>query len=185
MRDGGWYTVGRWSGKSRGSFSDARFEQAAGSGGAAVEQRAVHASGSRSVQVAGGFHDVPGGGGAVLRGFPRETKGAIARALFDPEARMKLSCCGVVADGGLGLGDEGGESSSVVHGNVGEHLAVELDTGGLEAVDELRVADAVDLGGGVDAHDPEGTVLPLLLLAAAVGELESTLDGFLRCLVEL
>src|ERR1700761_8371632 len=92
-------------------------------------------------------------------------------------------CCGV--ESCLGLADEGGEAGGVVHCDVGENLAVEVDIRLLEAVDELRVADAVDLGGGIDTHDPERAVLTLLLLAAAVGELESALDGFLRCLVEL
>src|SRR6185312_5820122 len=61
----------------------------------------------------------------------------------------------------------------------------EFDSGGLEAVDELRVADAVELGGGVDAHDPERAILALFLLAARVGELHAALDGFLGGLVEL
>ena len=70
-------------------------------------------------------------------------------------------------------------------GNVGQDFAIELIAGLLEAADELRVACAVQLGGGGDAHDPERAKLTLLLAAAGVGELESALDGFLRCLVEL
>src|ERR1700733_12431104 len=96
-----------------------------------------------------------------------------------------LSSGGVVGQGFLGVSDERSEGCGVVHREIGQDLAVQLHSRGLEAVNELRVADAVHLGGGVDAHDPQRAVLPLLLLAAAVGELQSALDGFLRRLVEL
>ena len=52
-------------------------------------------------------------------------------------------------------------------------------------MDELRVSDAVGLGCGIDAHDPERAELALLLFASAVSELHAALDGFLGCLVEL
>src|SRR5271170_1136735 len=105
-------------------------------------------------------------------------------ALLCFEIRLNLGCSGV-AEGGLSLLHECGEAGSVIYSDVRQHLAVELDSGGLKTVDELRVADVVDLGRGVDAHDPERAVLALLLLASAVGELQSALDSFLRCLVEL
>ena len=87
--------------------------------------------------------------------------------------------------GCLGLDGEGGEAGGVVGGDVGEDLAIEAVAGQLEAVDEGRVAHAVQLAGGVDADDPEGAELALLLLAAGVGEHESALDGLLGCLIEL
>src|SRR5580700_7193738 len=101
-----------------------------------------------------------------------------------------LVCCNSVnlggcAQSGLRLPDQRGESGCVVHGEIGEHLAIQLDAGLLQAVDQLRVRDAVDLRGGVDAHNPDGAVLPLLALAAAVGKLQPALDSFLRCLVQL
>src|SRR5271170_5945224 len=105
-------------------------------------------------------------------------------ALLCFEIRLNLGCSGV-AEGGLSLLHECGEAGSVIYSDVRQHLAVELDSGGLKTVDELRVADVVDLGRGIDAHDPERAVLALLLFASAVGELQSALDGFLRCLVEL
>ena len=38
---------------------------------------------------------------------------------------------------------------------LGQDLAVQLDTRELEAMDKLRVADPVKLGGGTDADDPK------------------------------
>src|SRR6185437_13142035 len=89
-----------------------------------------------------------------------------------------LQCC-------LGLLGESGKAGGVVGGDVGKDLAVQTVAGQLEAVDEGRVAHAVDAAGRVDTDDPESAVLPLLLLAAGVREHESALDGLLRCLIEL
>ena len=41
------------------------------------------------------------------------------------------------AEGGLGLGDDVGEGLLVADGEVGEDLAIEVDTGDFEAVHEL------------------------------------------------
>src|SRR4051794_29641155 len=51
--------------------------------------------------------------------------------------------------------DEAGEGGGVADGEVGEHLAVDLDVGQLQPVDQPRVAHAVLPGSGVDALDPE------------------------------
>src|SRR6185437_2933580 len=129
--------------------------------------------------------------------FPRPSFATGVRVKIEPQkqkaAKLAALCLNLVRKlrgGGLcqrclGLLDEGGEACRVVHGNVGQDFAVELDSGCLEAVDELRVADAVDFSGGIDAHDPERAVLALLLLASAVSELHAALDGFLGGLVEL
>src|SRR5882757_5991792 len=85
----------------------------------------------------------------------------------------------------LGLDSEGSEARGVVGGDVCEDLAIQLIAGELEAVDEGGVAHAVVAAGCVDADDPEGAVLALLLFAAGVGELERALDGLLSSLVEL
>src|ERR1700722_18623725 len=93
--------------------------------------------------------------------------------------RDRLCCgCGALCsvlvggglEGGLGLDSESSEASGVVGGDIGEDLAIERIAGELEAVDEGRVAHAVDAAGCVDTFDPEGAVLALLLLAAGVGE---------------
>src|SRR5204863_8604412 len=72
------------------------------------------------------------------------------------------------------------ERRQVVHGEVGEHLAVHLDAGLLETVDQAAVAQPELARAGVDAHDPERAEIALLLLAADVGVLERLGDGLLR-----
>src|SRR5580658_8801670 len=100
------------------------------------------------------------------------------------DGRLRGSLLGL-RERGLSLLGKGCEAGGVVGGDVGEDLAVEANTSLLEAVDEGRVAQAIQLGRGADAHDPQRAELPLLLLAADVGELETALDGFLSCLIEL
>src|SRR3974390_949062 len=85
----------------------------------------------------------------------------------------------------LGLLGQALKSGGIVDGEIGEDLAVELDAGFLQAVDEAVVADAVQLGGGADADDPQGTVLALALFASGVSKLEAALDRFFRRTIEL
>ncbi|HVW87100.1 MAG TPA: hypothetical protein VHB50_20580 [Bryobacteraceae bacterium] len=66
----------------------------------------------------------------------------------------------------------------------GKHLAVELDPGNFQSMHELAVRKACLTRGCADAYNPEGAILPLLLLAAGIGELESALDSFLRGAVQ-
>src|ERR1700738_1101755 len=113
------------------------------------------------------------------------------------ENGLKLSFrpSGLRADsgsGGCGAGESGfrllhqlGKAGCIMHGDVGQDLAIQLDAGLLEPVDELGVTGAIQLAGGVDAHDPQGAELALLLFAAGVSELEAAFDGFLGSLVEL
>src|SRR3954465_12878700 len=68
--------------------------------------------------------------------------------------------------GGLG---KSAERLSVADGDVGQHLAVELDLGQAQAVHELAVAHALLARGGVDALDPEAAEVALAVLAVAVG----------------
>src|ERR1700761_3093427 len=70
-------------------------------------------------------------------------------------------------------------------GEFGQDLSVEFDASQLEAVNELRIADAVELGGGADADNPKRAKLALLLLAADVCEFETALNSFLSCLIKL
>ena len=74
----------------------------------------------------------------------------------------------VLGQGGLGGLDEGGEGRGVVDGQVGQDLAVDLDTRGLEALDEAVVGQAVGAGAGVDALDPELAEVALALLAPSL-----------------
>ena len=68
--------------------------------------------------------------------------------------------------------DQCGEGRGVGDGQVGEHLAVDLDPGVVQAVDEAAVADAVEPAGRVDALDPELAELALAGTAVAEGVLE-------------
>src|SRR4051794_1528528 len=68
--------------------------------------------------------------------------------------------------GALGKTSEG---LGVADGDVGKHLAVELDLGELQAVHELAVRQPLLAGGCVDALDPEAAELALAVLAVTVG----------------
>src|SRR4051794_9445055 len=69
----------------------------------------------------------------------------------------------------LRLLHERGERAGVVDREIGEHLAVELDPGGLQAVHEPRVGDPVGSDARVDARDPEPAELCLAVAPVAVG----------------
>ena len=72
----------------------------------------------------------------------------------------------------VGDGLEGG----FVGGHGGQDLAVQLDAGLAQAVDELAVGEAFQTGGGVDALDPQGAEIALLGAAVAVGVLPGAVD---------
>jgi hypothetical protein len=65
--------------------------------------------------------------------------------------------------------DQHRERRGVGHRELGERLAVDLDAGGLEALDEAVVGHAVEPAGGVDPLDPQLPEVALALLAVAVG----------------
>src|SRR5688500_12680140 len=56
----------------------------------------------------------------------------------------------------------------IVDGDVGEHLAVHLDAGLAEAVDQLRVRHALLARGRVDPRDPEAAEVALAVAPVAV-----------------
>src|SRR3954465_4209550 len=67
--------------------------------------------------------------------------------------------------GALGKSAEG---LGIAHGDVGQHLAVQLDTRQLQAVDERRVRHPLGARGGVDAGDPEPAEVTLAVATVAV-----------------
>src|SRR5258706_8462978 len=78
------------------------------------------------------------------------------------------------------LFDNAVEGLGVADGQFAEHLAVERDAGGDGGGDEAVVGDAALAEGGVEAADPEGAEVALLLAAVAVGVfagLEGELEG--------
>src|SRR5690349_22395450 len=84
----------------------------------------------------------------------------------DALRRSVLACLGR-----RGLASALGKSAEglrVAHGDVGQHLAVQLDARQLQAVDERRVRHALGTRGGVDAGDPEAAEVTLAVAAIAV-----------------
>ena len=68
----------------------------------------------------------------------------------------------------------------VVHGEIGENLAVETDVLLRELAHELREGDAVLTGSGVDSLNPESAEATLLGLAVTVSVGETFLVSVLR-----
>src|SRR5690606_7727180 len=80
--------------------------------------------------------------------------------------------------------DEASERRRVVHRQIGENLAVDLDARRLEAAHELAVGGVVGSRGGVDPHDPEPTEVALARLAVPAGVVDRPPARFLRYLVD-
>src|SRR5918992_1975994 len=80
------------------------------------------------------------------------------------EWRFRLG--GRTLPGSLGKASKG---LGVVHGDVGQHLAVELDPRAAQAVHELAIGHALPPRGGVDANDPQLAEVALAIAAVAVG----------------
>src|SRR6188768_2300316 len=73
----------------------------------------------------------------------------------------------------------------MVQRQVGEALAVEAHTRGLEAADQLAVRQAVQPRGGVDADHPQPAEIALLAATAGVGVIERLVHGLLGRLIQL
>src|SRR4051812_1789899 len=76
----------------------------------------------------------------------------------------------------FGLGDDRLEGLALVHRDVGEDLAVQLDAGELEPVHEAAVGHPLGAHGGVDPLDPERPERALLHLSVAISVLAGLLD---------
>ena len=98
---------------------------------------------------------------------------------------------GLLRGGGLGLQrvldlfDQCVKGSLVANRQIAQYLAVELDVGGFEALDEAAVADAGVAASGVQTNDPETAEIALLLPASGIRVLPRVLNGFLRVAKEL
>ena len=79
----------------------------------------------------------------------------------------------------LYLVDDGLESFGMVHGEVGEHLAVNLDASLVEGTHELAVAHSFETGSSIDALNPEGAESALLVFAVAIGVGQTLLPSVL------
>jgi hypothetical protein len=67
---------------------------------------------------------------------------------------------------GLGGFHELGERLVVVHGQIGKHLAIDLDAGSLETRDHAAVGQAERTRGRIDARDPKPAKIVLAFLAS-------------------
>ena len=76
----------------------------------------------------------------------------------------------------LNLSDQRLERFGLIHGEIGENLAVQIDTGSLKLIDEYGVAHSFLADGGVDPHDPQAAVVALLQLAANILITETFLE---------
>src|SRR5262249_776877 len=73
--------------------------------------------------------------------------------------------------------DETLEGLRLVHGDIGELLAVDLDTGLLQPIDQPPIGEAVLARRRIDALDPQRAESALPHLAVAIGVLPGLLDG--------
>src|SRR5260221_9018886 len=105
-----------------------------------------------------------------------------ARVDVESASRPRVSCAKSIAAGLAALGQlhDASESGVVADGEVGQDLPIERDVGGLQALDELAIGQAVGAGRRVDTDDPQAAhlALPLLPVAGRVGErVEERLAG--------
>src|SRR5919204_1382731 len=94
--------------------------------------------------------------------------------------RRLLGGSGRRLSGGIGKSAEG---LGVADGDVGQHLAIQLDAGELQAVDERPVAQTVLPGRGVDPHDPQAAEVALAGAPVAIRVGVGLHDRFLGALV--
>jgi hypothetical protein len=81
--------------------------------------------------------------------------------------------------------DDGRKGFGVMHGEVGEDLAIDFDASGIEAFDEAGVGQVFGPGRSTDALDPETTELSFPLLAVTVFVFLRFADGVLGVAEEL
>src|SRR6202022_2924195 len=77
-------------------------------------------------------------------------------------------------------GDQFAEGFRVTNRQVREHLAIDVDTGQLEAMHELVVGHALAAGGCVDPGDPQLAHVALACPPIAIGVLERMEDRLVR-----
>jgi hypothetical protein len=87
--------------------------------------------------------------------------------------------------GGFGLFREQCKRGGVLHRNVRQYFAIEIHAGGLQAMNQLTVGDAVEARGSADALNPQAAILALFDAAIAECIAIGAIRGFLRGLVEL
>src|SRR5690606_31007422 len=102
-----------------------------------------------------------------------------ALGLGDRALKFVWCCVLEVLKSRLGLSDQCGECLRLMDRHVGKNLAVDLDTGLVQAVDEAAVGQAMLARRSVDALDPQSAEIALPILAIAIGVLQRLLDSLL------
>src|SRR5690606_1224200 len=107
----------------------------------------------------------------------RNENGGRARAL--PPLRLLLPVTATVESGEARFGFFGQSCKShlIADRDIRQHLAVDVDIGFLQTVDETAVRHAKLTRTGVDTHNPQATELTLALAAVTVRILASLDDG--------
>lgn len=85
----------------------------------------------------------------------------------------------------FGLFGELREPGGVLHCHVRQDFAVEGNSRGLQAMNQLAIGNAILPSGGADALNPQTAILPLLYAAIAKRITIRAIGRFLRGLVEL
>ena len=80
--------------------------------------------------------------------------------------------------------DQTGEGLGIGDGDLGEHLAVDDDTGLLQTIHEFGVGDVVGAASGIDSLDPEFAIIALDEAARIIRIAEGVANLFLRGLEE-
>ena len=89
------------------------------------------------------------------------------------------------AESGFRLLRDRAKSLGIVYSDIREHLAIDLNSGLGEAVDDAAIAQPVDAGRRVDTGDPQSAELALLRPPVAIGVLAGLDDRLLRCAINL
>src|SRR5690606_9843652 len=93
-----------------------------------------------------------------------------------PAPSASRECCRSTRERGLGPLGQAGKARLVVHRQIGQDLAVDLDARGLEAVNHLAVGEAHLARRRIDALNPERAEIALSVAPVAVGVLQPLLD---------
>lgn len=97
----------------------------------------------------------------------------IRQALITFKKGLSVECS-------LRLGHQSLEGFGFAYSDVGQNFTVEFNTSLFEAIHELRVAQTIFTGTGVDALDPQAAELALFDAAVAIGILHAFFNG-LHC----
>src|SRR5690242_11811242 len=97
---------------------------------------------------------------------------------FNPIPRKMICVSPADLDAGFGQTGYLRKPFGVGYGDIGQHLAVDLDIGLLETEDELAVRQPVQARRGIDAGDPQAAEVALLDATVTEGVIERPVNRF-------